>query len=102
MPLSEDYPITMMSVKSSSHLAERIRHWLRLTAVWPASCLTMLGKQRDGQQILVHPPVNTARSQAPKQQRERVQLQRERSPIGPQLNCITQDGRRAYIKCLTQ
>lgn len=33
--------------KSSSHLAERIPYWLRLTAVWPASCLTIVGKHRE-------------------------------------------------------
>ncbi|KAJ4932371.1 hypothetical protein JOQ06_010794, partial [Pogonophryne albipinna] len=33
--------------KSSSHLSESIQNWLRLTAVWPASCLTIAGKQRE-------------------------------------------------------
>lgn len=33
--------------ESSSHLAERFQPWLMPTAVWPASCLTIVGKQKE-------------------------------------------------------
>lgn len=83
--------------KSSSHLAERIQDWLKLTAVWPASCLTIVGKHREtgskhGCIHLLTQPGHRGQRQQGKGLSSR---RRDVCLIGPQQNCILQHGRKA-------
>lgn len=64
---------------SSSHLAERFQHWLGLTAVWPASCLTIMGKHSEtgSKHGLIH-LLTQPGQRGQRQQGEKAELQRER------------------------